>query len=103
MSFFSFNFEVYMKSKAQLASSILILATFIKSFKYPSNSFDIIFILVCAGIFLVYEFISDSKVKVQLDKLTVDTEDRFKLVDKEVRETKGYVSTMSLGNAFNRK
>ena len=92
-----------MKQKAQITTSVLIILSFIKSFIYPSNSYDIFFILVCASIFLVYEFISDSKVKTQLDKLTIDTEDKFKLVEKEVRETKGYVSTMSLGNAFNRK
>ena len=91
-----------MKSKAQLVSSILILATFIKSFKYPSNSFDIIFILVCASIYLVYEFITERELKAQVDKLTVDTANKIKEVEKEVKDTKNYMTAASLGNVYKR-
>ena len=92
-----------MKHKAQLVAASLILISFIKSFKYSSNAYDIVFILVCAIIYLVYEFINDTKLKQQVDKLALDTEERFKSTDKEMKETKGYVSTMSLGTTFNRK
>ena len=92
-----------MKHKAQLVATSLLLISFIKSFKYPSNSYDIVFILVCASIYLVYEFLSNTKLKQQVDKLALDTDERFKSTDKEMKETKGYVSTMSLGSTFNRK
>lgn len=92
-----------MKHKAQLVAASLLLISFIKSFKYPSNAYDIVFILVCASIYLVYEFLSNTKLKQQVDKLALDTDERFKSTDKEMKETKGYVSTMSLGSTFNRK
>ena len=91
-----------MKAKAQIISSILILLSFIKSFKYPSNSYDIFFILICASIFLVYEFLNDTKLKERVDKLDLDTTERFIEVNKEMKDTKGYVSTMSLGSTYNR-
>jgi uncharacterized membrane protein len=89
-----------MKTKAQLTVAVLFLLSFIKSFKYSSNLYDVVFILVCACIYLVYEFISNKKIQEQVSKLAIDTEERFKGLDKEVRETKNYVSTMSLGQTY---
>lgn len=92
-----------MKHKAQSIAAALFLLSFIKSFKYSSNSYDIVFILICACIYLVYEFLSDTKLKRQVEKLTIDIDNKFKEVEKEVKDTKGYVSTMSLGSTFQRK
>ena len=92
-----------MKHRVQIFVSVLFLLSFIKSFKYSSNAYDIVFILVCACIYSIYEFLSDSKLKQQVDKLTLDTESKFKVTEKELKETKNYVSTMSLGSTFQRK
>lgn len=92
-----------MKLKAQITVSVLFILSFIKSFKYPSNSYDIVFILVCASIYIAYELITDHKMKSQVSKLITDTESKFKEVEKEVKDTKNYVSSMSIGSAFNRK
>lgn len=92
-----------MKHKAQIIAAVLFLLSFIKSFKYQSNAYDVVFIVLCACIYLVYEVLNDNKLKAQVEKLTIDTEEKFKHTEKELKETKGYVSTMSLGTTFNRK
>lgn len=89
-----------MKHKAQIFAAVLFLLSFIKSFKYSSNGYDIVFILVCACIYLVYEFLSEAKLKQQLDKLTIDNNTRFEEMDKNLTDTKGYVSKMSLGSTY---
>lgn len=91
-----------MKKIAQRTSAILFLLSFIKSFKYTSNTYDIVFIVLCVTVYLAYEFISDTKLKLAVEKLTIDTEAKFKEVEKDARDTKGYVSTMSIGTAFKR-
>lgn len=92
-----------MKSKAQIISAILFVLSFIKSFSYSNNVYDIFFILICASVYLVYEFIINNKTKKQLEDLIQDNEKRFNNLDKEMKETKGYVSTMSLSSTYNRK
>lgn len=92
-----------MKTRAQLVVAVLFLLSFIKSFKYSSNAYDVVFILVCASIYLVYEFTTESTVRESVIKLASATESKFKEVDKEMKETKNYVSTISIGSAFNRK
>jgi len=89
-----------MKSKAQIVVAILFLLSFIKSFKYSGNAYDIVFILICAGIYTLYELISENKLKEQVGKLTMDTDNRFKETEKEMKDTKNYVSSISLGQTF---
>lgn len=85
-----------MKHKAQYVVAILFLISFIKSFKFQASIYDVIFILICAIIYLVYEFIADHKVKQDLIKLSEDTSNKFKTIEKEMQDTKSYVSTVSL-------
>jgi len=92
-----------MKTKAQLVVAVLFLLSFIKSFKYSSNAYDVVFILICASIYLVYELITEKALKERVDKLASETESKFTEITKEVKEAKNYVSTMSLGSTFNRK
>lgn len=89
-----------MKQRAQLVAAVLFLLSFIKSFKYSSNAYDVIFIILCASIYLVYEFITESSVKASVNKLASETESKLNDLAKEVKETKNYVSTISLGSAF---
>lgn len=91
-----------MKSKAQLTVAVLFLLSFIKSFKYSSNGYDIVFIVLCASIYLVYELITERELKQQVNKLTLDTDNHFKEVEKEMKETKHYMSTVSLASTFKR-
>ena len=91
-----------MKHRAQIIAALLFLLSFIKSFKYSSNAYDIVFILVCAGIYSLYELLSENKLKQDIQKLTVDTDNHFKEVEKEMKDTKHYVSTISIGSTFKR-
>lgn len=92
-----------MKHKAQIIAALLILASFVKSFKYSSNGYDIVFLLACTSIYLVYEFLADSQIRKDITKLTEETTKRFEATDKEVKEAKSYVSTMSLGSTYNKR
>jgi hypothetical protein len=89
-----------MKQKAQTIAAVLFLLSFIKSFKYSSNSYDIVFIILCVGIYCLYEFLSEKDLRNKVDKLTLDTEAKFKEVEKEVKDTKSYVSGISLGQTY---
>jgi len=91
-----------MKNKAQVIAAVLFLLSFIKSFKYSSNGYDIVFILICACIYCLHEILTENELKQDIQKLTVDTDNHFKEVEKEMKDTKSYVSTISLGNTFKR-
>jgi uncharacterized membrane protein len=91
-----------MKNKAQVIAAVLFLLSFIKSFKYSSNGYDIVFIILCACIYCLYEILSENKLKQDIQKLTIDTENQFKEVEKEMKDTKHYVSTISLSNTYKR-
>ena len=91
-----------MKKLAQSIAAVLFLLSFIKSFKFQMNAYDIVFILICACIYLVYEFLTEKKIKDDLQKLTEDTEKRFKEVEKETKDTKNYVSGISMSATYKR-
>lgn len=92
-----------MKHKAQVIAAVLFLLSFIKSFKYSSNAYDIVFILICAGIYCLYELLSKNKIEQDIQKLTIDIDSKFKEVEKEMKDTKSYVSTISLGHTYSNK
>jgi uncharacterized membrane protein len=92
-----------MKHKAQVIAAVLFLLSFIKSFKYSSNAYDIVFIILCACIYTLYEILSKNKLEADIQKLTIDTDNHFKEVEKEMKDTKSYVSTISLGHTYNTK
>lgn len=92
-----------MKNKAQIFAAALFLLSFIKSFKYSSNAYDVVFITICGCIYLVYEVLSDNKLKADVEKLTSDINTKFKEVEKDSKDTKAYVSTMSLGSTFTKR
>lgn len=91
-----------MKHKSQIVVSVLFLLSFIKSFYYSSNMYDIVFIIICCCIYCIYELITEHKLKEQVNKLTTDTDFKFKEVEKEMKDTKNYVSGISLGNTYKR-
>lgn len=92
-----------MKKIAQSTVAVLFLLSFIKSFKYSSNLYDIVFIVLCACIYLVYEVLSDKELKQVVDKLTIEMNTKFKEMEKDAKDTKNYVSSMSIGSTFQRK
>ena len=91
-----------MKKIAQTTAAVLFLLSFIKSFKYSSNAYDVVFIILCACIYLVYEVLSEKKLHDEVTKLTVDVDTKFKYVEKDLKDTKNYVSSMSIGSTFKR-
>lgn len=91
-----------MKKKAQITVAVLFLLSFIKSFFYSSNAYDIVFILSCLGIYLSYEYIQDRMITQKIEELKKETEEKFKVIEKEQKDTKQYVSSVSAGIGFKR-
>lgn len=93
---------IIMKKKAQITVAVLFLLSFIKSFFYSSNAYDIVFILSCLGIYLSYEYIQDRMITQKIEELKKETEEKFKVIEKEQKDTKQYVSSVSAGIGFKR-
>lgn len=91
-----------MKQKAQLTVAALFVLAFIKSFMYKSNSFDVVFIILCSIIYLAYEYIQDRKVLERIEEVKKETEDRLEVIKKEQEQTKHYVSSISTSVGFRR-
>lgn len=91
-----------MKIKIQLVLGFLFLATFIKSFKYSSNAFDIVFIILVTGIYLAHEFITEQKTKSDLDILTKELNTRLNLQDEELERIRNNTSKMALSAGIRR-
>ena len=49
-----------------------------------------------------FSLVSEKELKAQVDKLTVDTANKIKEVEKEVKDTKNYMTAASLGNVYKR-
>jgi hypothetical protein len=91
-----------MKLKVQLVLGFLFLATFAKSFKYSSNSFDVVFIILITIVYLAHEFITEQKTKSDLDILTKDINTRLNLQDEELERIKNNTSKMALSAGIRR-
>lgn len=91
-----------MKQKAQSIVAILFVLSFIKSFKYSSNTFDVVFIILCSIIYLAYEYIQDRKVLDRIESIRKETDDKLELIKKEQEQTKHYVSSISTSVGFRR-
>ena len=92
-----------MKNKAQLISSIMFILTFIKGLIKQLNIVDIVFLICTTIIFLVYEFINNSKLEKEILRIEKDTNKKLEDVSKSLEEAKSYMSKMAATSAFNRR
>jgi hypothetical protein len=91
-----------MKSKIQVVLAILFISSFIKSFKYQTNGYDIVFIILVAILYLAYEFITEQITKKELSKLKEDVSTKLKQQDEVLDVIKSNTSKMSLGMSYKR-
>lgn len=85
-----------MKQKIQLSLAVLFIASFVKSFKFNSNGYDIVFIILLACIFLAYEFITEQATKKQLEDLRNEVLEKNDKQEKELEAIKNHTSKMAL-------
>jgi len=85
-----------MKLKTQIVLSILFLSSFIKSFIYSSNLYDIVFIILVSVLYLSQEYIKEKSSKIDLETLTANIDLRLKLQDEELERIKNNTSKMAL-------
>lgn len=91
-----------MKLKTQVVLGLLFLSSFIKSFKFQSNGYDIVFIILITILYALQEFLTEQRTKKELEKLTMDIDARFKLQDEEIERAKSGASKMALMTGFKR-
>lgn len=91
-----------MKIKTQAVLGILFLSSFIKSFKYSSNAYDVVFIILIATLYLSYDFIIQKNAKADFDKLTADIDLKLKHVDEEMERVKNSASKVAMMTGFKR-
>lgn len=85
-----------MKLKTQVVLGILFLSSFIKSFIYSSNSYDVVFIILITTVYLSQEYIKEKSSKIDLETLTAGIELRLKHQDEELERVKNNTSKMAL-------
>lgn len=91
-----------MKLKTQVVLGLLFLASFIKSFKFQSNGYDIVFIILVTALYALQEFLTEQKTKKELEKLTIDINTRLNLQDEEIDRAKNSASKAALMTGFKR-
>lgn len=91
-----------MKLKTQAVLALLFLASFVKSFKFSSNGYDIVFIILVSVLYLAQEFISEQKTKDDLKKLTEHIDTRLNQQDEQIESVKNNTSKMALGMGIKR-
>lgn len=89
-----------MKNKIQLAASILFIATFFKGFFKILNISDVVILLCTTVVFLVYEFINNTKIEMELENLKKETDSKLFDMNKSLEEAKSYMSKVSANVAF---
>lgn len=91
-----------MKPKIQAILAVLFIASFVKSFKYSSNGYDIVFILIVAGLFMAYEFITEQATKNELAKVKQEIDLKFKQQEEQLEVVRNNTSKMALGLGYKR-
>lgn len=91
-----------MKLKTQAVLGLLFLASFVKSFKFQSNGYDIVFIILITTIYLAQEFITEQKTKKELEKLTNGFNERMNLQDEKIDRANNVASKNALALGLKR-
>lgn len=92
-----------MKNKIQLVCSLVFIITFIKGFFSILNIADITILLCMSVIFIMQEYINNTKLKKELEELREDTNSKVITITKALEETRSYVSKFSANAAFTRR
>ena len=91
-----------MKKVAQIISSILVVALITKSLFVPATMVDAIMAIALIGVYSMYEFLNETNLQKEFRQLKEQTDLRMDKLDKDLGDTKNYVSKVSTSIAFKR-
>lgn len=91
-----------MKLKTQVVLGLLFLASFLKSFKFESNGYDIVFIILVTVLYLAHEFITEQETKKELEILTKGFDERLNLQDEKIERASNVASKTAMAVGFKR-
>jgi len=91
-----------MKLKTQVVLGILFLLSFIKSFKYSSNLYDVVFIIVLSILYIAQQHFTEKSDKKDLEKLTADINTRLNQQDEALESIRSNTSKMALSVGMRR-
>jgi hypothetical protein len=91
-----------MKNITDKVLGILFLISFLKSFKYSSNSYDIVFIIMITITYISNRYIKEKNSKDELDKLTSTIDTKLNLQNEEIERIKNNTSKMAVANGLRR-
>ena len=91
-----------MKLKTQCVLGLLFLASFIKSFKFESNGYDVAFIILVTLVYLAQEFITEQETKKELVNLTKGIDERLKIQDEKIKRASNTASKNALALGLKR-
>lgn len=89
------------KKYVQLGSIILFILSFVKVIARPATTYDIVCIVLLAIVFLALEYMVSEKQKQEIkelaEKIMSQNDEKMNKLEKELTDTKSYVSKVSLG------
>lgn len=91
-----------MKLKTQVVLGILFLLSFIKSFMYSSNFYDVVFIIVLSILYISQQHFTEKSDKKDLEKLTADINTRLNQQDEALESIRSNTSKMALSVGMRR-
>lgn len=89
-----------MKNTAQIVSSMLIVGIITKSFFTQVSVVDAINLIALVVVYCMYEFLSEKKLKKDLDILRSEHSEKLENLQKDLNDTKNYMSKVSTSMAF---
>jgi hypothetical protein len=91
-----------MKLKTQVVLGLLFLSSFLKSFKFESNGYDIVFVILVTIVYLAQEFITEQSTKKELVNLTKGFDERLNLQDEKIDRASNTASKTAMAVGFKR-
>ena len=91
-----------MKSRAQTICALVFISIVIKSFFVSTNIVDAIILIAMAGIYCMYEFLTEQKTVIKMQLYKKETNARIETIQRDLDGTKNKVSTLNAGQALRR-
>ena len=89
-----------MKRNAQILCTVLFISIVAKSFFMKVNAFDGVVVIIVGLIFSLYEVLTKNSLKKSLEDHKVDNDKKIEQLQKELLDTKNYMSKISAGQAL---
>ena len=89
-----------MKKPAQVVCAVLSIAIVLKSFFKLPVAVDAINLIALVSVYCMYEFLTEKKFQKDLVEMKEANEKKFEDLQKDVNDTKNYMSKVSTSIAF---